>query len=116
MPVFNSRLSLALAVAAAPLFAGTVHAAEAPQPFSHPVTLVVSTHGLNLASPADQAKMRHRVEVATRRVCQEVTSEPPHGGGEMQACIDDTLPTAWAFAQTKIDEAVRHSMFAAAKQ
>jgi hypothetical protein len=48
-------------------------------------------------------------------VCQEVISEMPHGEGQMQACIDDTLPTAWGFAQAKIDEAVRHSMFAAAK-
>jgi UrcA family protein len=116
MSITLSRLSLAaLVLASAPAFVRPVHAAEAPQPFSHPVTLVVSTHGLNLASPADQAKMRQRVEVAARRVCQEVISEMPHGEGQMQACIDDTLPTAWGFAQAKIDEAVQHSMFAAAK-
>jgi UrcA family protein len=99
------KISLGLAVAA--LMAGT-RGARAAEGFSHPVTLVVSTHGLNLSVPADQARMQHRVELATRRLCQDIAA------GALNACYDDTYADAWSRAQAQIDAAVSHSLFASA--
>jgi UrcA family protein len=103
--MFN-KLSLGLVVAA--LMSGS-QAAGAADGFNHPVTLVVSTHGLNLAVPADQARMQHRVEVATRRLCQEIA------GAEVHACYTDTYADAWSRARAQIDAAVSHAMFASAR-
>jgi UrcA family protein len=108
--MFN-KLSLGLVVAA--LVSGSAvsgsQGARAAEGFSHPVTLVVSTRGLNLAVPADQARMQRRVEVTARRLCQEIA------GAEVKACYDDTYADAWSRAQAQIAAAVSHSLFASAK-
>ena len=74
--------------------------------------LVVATRGLDLATEAGQAAMRHRVEVASGQVCQEAGRAP--GSEGFRSCFASVVQDTWSDVQVQIADA-RHTMLAAAK-
>jgi UrcA family protein len=75
------------------------------------ITKVVSLRGLDLSSPADQAVLRHRLQVAAWNVC--TTSDGVEGG--FDGCRKAAFGTAWAQAQPMIAAARSRSLFGAAE-
>lgn len=107
MSIQFSRLLAGLAFT----LAGTTGALAADEAVT--VHRLVSTQGLNLASPADQTVLRHRIAVAARVVCH--LSNPGEGGlsNEMTDCISTARQDAWAQAQVKIAAAEGRTQVAA---
>jgi UrcA family protein len=76
------------------------------------VSRKVSIAGLNLASPADQAVLRHRVQVAAHQVCEEVLFGEPTGGPDFLSCYRSARAAGWAQADAKIAAATGKTLIA----
>jgi UrcA family protein len=79
------------------------------------VSRAVSTAGLDLASPADQAVLRHRLMVAARRVCEDADFGEPEDSPDVQDCIAKARAGAERQVDKRIAAAEARSVVASAK-
>ena len=66
------------------------------------VTRRVPTADLNLASPDDQRRLRHRLSVAARRACLEAGGATAIQDDSLLRCYEASMRQAWASVQDKI--------------
>jgi UrcA family protein len=74
----------------------------------------VSTQGLDLASPDDQAKLRHSIIKAAKSVCAEVTDGLNAGDPDFRDCVREAFANGWGQAATRIAAAKARSLLASA--
>ena len=79
------------------------------------VTRSISTEGLDLSSPADQAKLQKTIARLSRRVCEDATSGVNTHDAGYADCVQNAYETAWSVAETRIAQANKSSMLASAK-
>jgi UrcA family protein len=94
-----SRLALAAVLATLTLAALPARAADSG---GESVTSRISTAGLNLASPADQAILRDRIAVAANQVCQHAIYDDALAGLGYSNCYSQVRESAWAQARMAI--------------
>ena len=107
---FNNRLLAGFAAAA---IAATVLPAGAQEAVTS--SRVVHVAGLDLASPADQTVLRHKLMQAAARVCEDYGTRQGFTA-EYAACYKAAFDSAWARAATLMAEAKSRSLLAAAHE
>jgi UrcA family protein len=106
-----ARMALASVISAA-ILGTAVRSATAQTPDGDVQTSVVSIDGLNLATPAGQSVLHHRLRVAATKVCQNTV-----GGGSILSdaftnCFREAMGSAHAHAQHLIAEAQSRAVVA----
>lgn len=99
---FAASLSLSLA----PL------AAAAPTGERNSVALQVSTAGLDLTQPSDQARLRHRVSVAASKLCAQVTGAASLTDPGFETCFHQAAAEGRQQAEMRIAAAQGNAMVA----
>ncbi len=87
-------------------------AARADQSAVDSRSAVVSTSGLDLATPQDQAVLRHRVAVAAHQVCEQVTQGDGMGSPGYTECFNRAKADARAQVEAQIAMANSRAMLA----
>jgi UrcA family protein len=86
-------------------------AATAGAPAVDTRTTLVSVADLDLAKPADQAVLRHRIVIAAHKVCGDVTPGDALSPG-YTACIENAKANADMQVQSEIAKASTRAMIA----
>ncbi len=102
---------LAAPLAAAFTFTLFVLPAAAAEPGNDTAIKMVSTSGLNPASRADQAVLRHGIAVAAHQVCDQVTQGAPAFSAGYQECVSQAIADATA----QLTAAKDHTLVASAR-
>ena len=76
----------------------------------------VQTADLNLASPADVKRLRHRIATAARQVCDDVTDPVNYNDPDYAACVKTSTDAAWVQAERLVASAGGQSLVASAGQ
>jgi UrcA family protein len=77
-------------------------------------TRAVGTADLNLSSKADQAMLRHRINVAARKVCETVTAGNGIGSPGFDTCFAAAASSARRQANARIAAAESRALVASA--
>ena len=88
-------LKILTGLAAAALAASTVAAPAAATPADED-SIVVSYAGLDLANPADAARLERRLKAAARAVCSDAPMLDLTVAARVQACQDEAIARARA--------------------
>jgi UrcA family protein len=87
-------------------------AAKAEQASVESPVIVVSTSGLNPANARDQAVLRHRIAVATHKLCDQVTQGDPMTSPGYAACVSRAMADARPQLDNQIAMATSRAMVA----
>jgi UrcA family protein len=114
------RNTLALGVSILIHGAMPAHAADVANELAgktETISRAVSTAGLNLAEPSDQAILRQRIAGVSRRLCHDLMLDADEdiAGANLDDCIQSAEARGWASAEVKIAAAERRSIVASVK-
>jgi UrcA family protein len=90
-----------------------VLAAAAAPTYAETLSWAVSTRGLDLRLPADQAALRHRIVAAARWVCIQ-DDNSPIDSLEVRDCQKAAFDAGWAQAEVRIAAARTNTVVASA--
>ena len=107
---------LLLVAAALPAKAAAPVDVVAPQEGLVSATRTASTQGLDLASPADQAVLAHRVHTAAWHACVAVSGGEAIADDDLQQCIDRAVADATPRMREVIASAAGRPVLASARQ
>jgi UrcA family protein len=75
-------------------------------------TRVVTTHGLDLTSASDRARLRLQIIKAARAVCAQTNEGLGPSDPAFDSCFEIAYSDAWAQVRVKIAAAKNRAMFA----
>lgn len=101
---------LALSIACLPAHAQTVTEED------DSIRASVSTAGLDLAVPGDQARLHHRIARSAALVCRVLMDEPGGAGNAFTDCSRATRDQAWSAARQIIAAAEGRARLASANR
>jgi UrcA family protein len=108
LPCFRAALVAALACTALPAVADEIRV-EGNVDW---VFRVVSVRNLNLTEPADRAVLKHRINVAAYKVCNDVGNAQGLASDSFTTCVRTSLKDANRQVQPLIAMAIRRSELA----
>jgi UrcA family protein len=109
MAIFTApRLFAAFALVAIALPAAAKAAGSAPDQS----IVTISTSGLNLANPAAQATLAHRIVLAAHKVCGQVTAGDALSSDAFDDCVGRATADAKSQMQSRIAAASTRAMVA----